>query len=531
MDILLLHPPATKAAEPPLGIAVLLAHLRQAGLQVEAIDANLDASLHLLDPARLQVAAGPEPAPALRRAIRNAPRALALLRSPAATASFARYSAAVHHLNQALGAHGRDSGERLTLGDYRHGGLSEFSPADLERLAAGMDRTLFLDYFQTQLLPQVAARAPRIVALSINYRHQVLPAFELAGLLRRHLPGAILVAGGGVISSWRRQLRELGLRFSIFDHLVFGPGEEPLVRLAGGGDEYFLDGEGGVSFASDYSFAPMGEYFSPRPVLQVSTTRGCYWRGCRFCPEAATPTHPYRPMPAAAVPGMLSELQQRYGVDHFHLTDNAIPVPVLQALATAPASWSWHGFVRFEAPLCDPALVNGLAAGGCRMLQLGLESGSQPLLERMGKGTRLEQAARILENLRRAGIATYVYVMLGMPGEAQADAEATLQFLETHAGAIGFLNLAIMNLPRDSEFLADLEGSGIAALAPLPPQQPLGLYREFTPAAGWGRGEARRFLQRRLLASPAIRAIVQRTPPLFTSNHAPLFDLHSVGNL
>lgn len=535
MDILLLHPPAAKAAEPPLGTAVLLGHLRQAGFCADAIDANLDAYLHLLAPQALQQAAGPAPAPGLRRAIRNAPRALQLLRSPAAADSFARYSAAVHHLNQALQAHAGDGGERLTLGDYSHAGLSEFAPEDLARLTAGEVGTLFAPYFRQQLLPRVAALAPRILALSINYRHQILPAFELAGLLRRAFPKLILVGGGGIFSAWRSELRRRNLSFAGFDHLVFGPGEAPLSALAAGGAlDYFLEGRSPVAFVPDYSFAPIGAYLSPRPVLQVSASRGCYWRGCLFCPEAATPTHPYSSLAAAEFPQLLRSLRRQYGVEHFHLTDNAIPVPVLKALATPAASgtgFSWHGFVRFEPALLDERLLAGLAAGGCRLLQLGLESGSQALLDRIGKGTRLEQVSRILANLQRAGIASYVYVMLGVPGETEADAERTLAFLEAHAESIGFLNLAIMNLPRESELLAAPEQAGIAQLSPLPENEPLGLYRGFTPTGGWGRSEARRFLQQRLLASPNIRAIVQRTPPLFTSNHAFLFGAKTVEKL
>jgi hypothetical protein len=112
--------------------------------------------------------------------------------------------------------------------------------------------------------------------------------------------------------------------------------------------------------------------------------------------------------------------------------------------------------------------------------------------------------------------------MLGTPGENEEDADLTLRFLEAHAGAIGFLNLAIMNLPRESGLLTD-PAAGIAESELLGADEPLGLYRSFAPAAGWGRREARRFLDRRLFASPAVRTIVQRTPPLFTSNHAFLF--------
>ena len=156
------------------------------------------------------------------------------------------------------------------------------------------------------------------------------------------------------------------------------------------------------------------------------------------------------------------------------------------------------------------------------MLQLGLESGSQPVLDRLGKGTRLEEASAILNRLGEAGIASYVYVMLGTPGETEEDAEATLDFLGEHAARISFLNISIMNLPRESALAAGQETT-IRSSAILDSDQPLGLYRSFEPASGWGRGEARRFLQRRLLASPAVREIVNRVPPWFTSNHAPFF--------
>ena len=72
-DVLLIHPPAARAAEPPLGTAVLLSHLRREGATAEAIDANLEAHLYLLDGDRLAAAAGPVQATALHRAMKNIP--------------------------------------------------------------------------------------------------------------------------------------------------------------------------------------------------------------------------------------------------------------------------------------------------------------------------------------------------------------------------------------------------------------------------------------------------------------------------
>jgi Radical SAM superfamily len=529
MDLLLLYPPAAKVGEPPLGVAILFGYLRARNLQVEAIDANLDAYLYLLDEDRLRSAAGSAPSTALRRALNHASRSLQFLRSPAASQSFSRYRTAVHHLNRALQVYrGTVGDERLTLGDYTHNGVSEFVPADLERVVRGEVGTLFDDYFRLRVLPQVIRRSQKVVAISVNYRHQVLPAFALAGLLRRHCPELTLVGGGGMLSSWRSVLKEQDLRFSAFSHVVFGPGETSLAALAEGtgSAEYFLEDPSVVGFDPDFSFASPTAYLSPLPILPVSASRGCYWCRCLFCPEAATPTHPYVGNEPGAFVDQLTTLAERYGVRHYHLTDNAVPIQALQELVARReklAGICWHGFVRFERVLLDPDFVFGLAASGCRMLQLGLESGSQRVLDHLQKGTRLDQVAQMLANLRQAGIATYVYIMLGTPGETREDAELTLQFLEQHAGAISYLNVAIMNLPRESRLLDDPSATGIDASAPLSADAPLGLYRSFVSSSGWGRGEARRFLQQRLLGSPVIREIVNRTPPYFTSNHAFLF--------
>ena len=529
-DVLLIHPPAVKPAEPPPGVAVLLAHLSSEGIAASVIDANLEAYLFLLEEPRLAEAAGARPGTSLRRAVNHAPRALSLLRGTAALASFPRYAAAVRDVNRALSVYrGCGGGERLTLGDYTHGALSEFEPADLERLAAGEASTLFSGYFRERMLPRVARLDPRLIGISVNYRHQVLPAFELAGLLARQLPRTPVVAGGGMFSAWKSAVRRHGLRFSPFSRIVAGPGEAPLSALARGdlrGDAYCLEEPSSPAFRPDYGFAEPGEYLSPVPVLPVSASRGCYWRRCLFCPEAASPTQPYASVPAVNLPALLRGLSQRHGAAHFHFTDDAIPVGALAAMAARKedlAGLSWYGFVRFERALLDRGLAGDLAGAGCAMFQLGLESGSQAVLDRLGKGTRVDEAGAILENLKQAGIATYVYVMLGTPGETEADAELTLRFLEKHAAKIDYLNLALMNLPRESGLLADPGRSGILASSLHAGSGTLGLYRTFKPATGWDRDAARRFLRRRLLGSPAIRGIVRRTPPYFTSNHAFLF--------
>ena len=528
INVLLLQPPALIPSEPPLSLAILAAALKQEKIAIDTIDANLGAYLYLLSNNRLTELAGKTPKTSISRALKHLQQSLNLLRSPEAVKSFPRYSTAVRYLNLLLSLWSNNKNERLTLGDYQHKGYSVFNPDDLALFGSGDVHTLFHPYFQDELLPRIERQQPQRVAISINYLHQVFPAFELAGLLRQQFPDLELVAGGGLITSWQEPLKEQNLTLPPFDRLVFGPGEASLLTLAKGfaQNNYYLSDLSEIDFIPDFSFAEFNQYFSPQPIFPVSASRGCYWQKCLFCPEATAPVHPYGSFQPEKFPDLLLQLAKHYKTTNFHLTDNALPVNILKSLAdrrTDLKGLSWFGFVRFESALEDPEFVRQLAEAGCRMLQLGLESGSQVVLDTLKKGIKLESASRILNNLYQAGISSYVYIMLGTPGETAVDAEMTLNFLERHAEKIGFLNISIMNLPRGSELLDNPESYGIDSSQLRGDESPLGLYHEFQSATGWDRAAARKFLNQRLLSSPVIREMVKRNPPLFSSNHAFFF--------
>ncbi|MEZ5976417.1 MAG: hypothetical protein R3E96_16705 [Planctomycetota bacterium] len=59
-----------------------------------------------------------------------------------------------------------------------------------EVLAATQDReeNPFLAYFETQILPRLLERRPRVVGLSVIYGSQLIPALTLGRLIRQHLP-------------------------------------------------------------------------------------------------------------------------------------------------------------------------------------------------------------------------------------------------------------------------------------------------------------------------------------------------------
>jgi radical SAM superfamily enzyme YgiQ (UPF0313 family) len=174
----------------------------------------------------------------------------------------------------------------------------------------------------------------------------------------------------------------------------------------------------------------------------------------------------------------------------------------------------WYGFARIDEQLADHDFCHALKRSGCRMLKLGLESGDQGVLDRMGKGIDLGTAARALSSLRQAGIAVYSYLLFGTPWETASEARRTLEFVVRHREAIGFLNLAVFTMPLGA---AETGEYGTAPFY----EGDLSLATDFRHPDGWDRRQVRLFMEGEFKRHPAVSAILRNDPPQFTSNHAP----------
>jgi radical SAM superfamily enzyme YgiQ (UPF0313 family) len=68
-----------------------------------------------------------------------------------------------------------------------------------------------------------------------------------------------------------------------------------------------------------------------------------------------------------------------------------------------------------------------MKAAGCRLIIVGYESGSQEILDRVSKGTTIEQNLEFAERARKAGLLVHGCFMAGNPGETRESLEATLR--------------------------------------------------------------------------------------------------------
>ena len=502
-EVILINPPIAKPSEPPAGIAKLSGALFAADIKHYILDANIEGIYYLLNKT-----SGPNDT-WTRRAFRNLSCNLEALKHRDIYRNIDQYKRAVMDINRILKHAVAGSGARLNLSDYYDPELFPVKSSNLLYAAEHPDKNPFYPYFLMRLPDLIKSEKIKTVGFSLNYLSQALTAFAMIGFLRREFPCLTIIAGGGLITSWMRNPGWENPFCNLLDHCVAGPGEAFILEIFG---KKLLKKE---NFRPSYDLLPIKDYLSPGFVLPFSTSTGCYWSKCSFCPEKAEGSKYMQIRPDSVIDD-LSYLINQHSPALIHFTDNAISPVMIRKIIERPPGAPWYGFTRVAKNLADPYLCEALKNSGCVMLKLGIESGDQDVLDYMNKGCYVKTASNVLKAIKEAGISTYIYLLFGTPSETVREARNTLSFVADHINYIDFMNLAVFNLPVNSSETTKVDTVDFY-------EGDLSLYTGFKHPEGWGRRQVREFLDREFKKDPGVQSIMHNQPPFFTSNHAPFF--------
>lgn len=81
-----------------------------------------------------------------------------------------------------------------------------------------------------------------------------------------------------------------------------------------------------------------------------------------------------------------------------------------------------------RADTLDMETLKLMKQAGCTLLSMGIESGSQEMLNKMGKRITLEQIEAAVKMIKKAGMQIYAYYVLGLPWETKQTIEETYKF-------------------------------------------------------------------------------------------------------
>jgi hypothetical protein len=184
----------------------------------------------------------------------------------------------------------------------------------------------------------------------------------------------------------------------------------------------------------DFDGLPLSTYLAPRLVLPYDPTRGCYWGKCTFChyglAEVGTAT--YRERDVVAITHHLRALADKYGTRYFYFSQDSVApktiVKLSQAIVDAGLDIRWATDLKPEKYLTQER-ADTLRRAGAVACALGVESGSQRVLDIIDKGAPVEVVGDVVDRLSRAGVAAEAMFFTEFPTETHAEALQTLEFL------------------------------------------------------------------------------------------------------
>ncbi len=175
--------------------------------------------------------------------------------------------------------------------------------------------------------------------------------------------------------------------------------------------------------------------------LHVLTSRGCPFT-CTWCSRAVF-GRSFRQRSVRNVIDEVRYLQERYAPDTLWFADDTFTLKRRWVEEWCEMTVRENVVIPFRcftrADVIDPALAAKLRIAGCRRVHMGVESGSQKVLDAMGKRTSPAVVRKAATCLREAGIAVNIFIMFGYPSEKLDDIIATEQLIaDIRPDSIGF---------------------------------------------------------------------------------------------
>jgi radical SAM superfamily enzyme YgiQ (UPF0313 family) len=169
-------------------------------------------------------------------------------------------------------------------------------------------------------------------------------------------------------------------------------------------------------------------YFS----MNIVASRGCPYR-CNWC---AKPIYgdSFALRSAWSVAEEMRRLKYDFGAEHLWFADDIFGLRAKWVRELAVEVEKLDAAVPFKmqsrVDLMTVDTTRALRRSGCAEVWLGVESGSQKILDAMDKGTRVEQIAKARENLRNEGIRACYFLQFGYQGETWEDIQKTAKLVQ-----------------------------------------------------------------------------------------------------
>lgn len=175
-------------------------------------------------------------------------------------------------------------------------------------------------------------------------------------------------------------------------------------------------------------------------VIKVS--RGCPFH-CFFCLASPVSGIKVRTRSAENIIAEIKECVDKYDIKNFLFWsdifnfDRDWTINLCKKIIESGLKITWSANTR--ANTMDEEMAQYMYKSGCRLVSIGVESGSQEILNNIGKKITLDDVRKTVQILKDNKIKIYNYFVIGLPWETEKTVEETINFaIELDSNFISF---------------------------------------------------------------------------------------------
>ncbi len=300
-----------------------------------------------------------------------------------------------------------------------------------------------------QLIERIVKENPRFLGISVM-TPQIIQALEISKKVKERIPNTKIVLGGGHVNSVGKEIFQFS---KDVDYLIHGEGEYTFLELLQKKKDEEVKGliwrkndeiikNAPRTLIEDLDSLPFPDldlidlnlyrvpYSQHSKTMSMICSRGCPYR-CSFCDAFKTHGRKARVRSPKNIVDEMENNYKKYGVKDFSIRDSTFVLDkkwveeICDDIQKRGLKISWRCNSRVDT--LDETILRKMKKSGCHVLGIGVESGSQEVLNRIKKGITPQQVIDAFKIIDKVGIRAIGFFMIGNPGDNPENVRKTIE--------------------------------------------------------------------------------------------------------